>query len=102
MLGVSKSTLKKQGAVSEQVAAEMLKGALSRSKAEFAIAITGIAGPTGGTEEKPVGTVCFAWGSRKQHHTCTELFKGSRQEVRHMAMMDGMQKMVDFLEAALS
>ncbi|MBA3909022.1 MAG: damage-inducible protein CinA [Rhodobacter sp.] len=70
MLGVSPDTLAAQGAVSEAVATEMAEGALARSAADLAVAITGIAGP-GGSEFKPEGRVCFAL-ARKGHPTVTE------------------------------
>ncbi len=62
MLGVPAALLTQHGAVSEPVAQAMVLGALNHSQAQVALAITGIAGPTGGSPSKPVGTVCFAWG----------------------------------------
>ena len=62
MLGVPSAVLARHGAVSEEVAQAMVLGALNHSKAQVALAVTGIAGPTGGSPSKPVGTVCFAWG----------------------------------------
>lgn len=87
MLNVSEKTLETYGAVSEQVAAEMVIGALQNSPADIAISISGIAGPDGGSEEKPVGTVCFGWMIReKQAITETILFDGDRNSVRKQAV----------------
>ena len=87
MLGVSGETLAEYGAVSEAVVAEMAIGALSRSRGDIAVAISGIAGPGGGSEEKPVGTVCFGWADhtgKLKVETC--IFDGDRQEVRQQAV----------------
>src|SRR4030067_3796017 len=65
MLGVSEATLKQHGAVSEAVVREMVAGALANSAAQVALAVTGIAGPDGGTPDKPGGTGWFSWGSQK-------------------------------------
>lgn len=83
MLGVQAATLASCGAVSEAAAREMAQGALAHSAAQLAIAITGIAGPGGGTSEKPVGTVCFAWcvsGQPVASATCR--FRGERSQIR--------------------
>lgn len=87
MLGVSTSTLDTFGAVSEEVVLEMVSGAMKHSKADIAVAISGIAGPTGGTESKPVGTVCFGF-MIKDNEPITEtiLFKGDRESIRLQAV----------------
>ncbi len=83
MLGVPEFTIKRHGAVSEATARAMAQGALTNSRAHWALAITGVAGPTGGTAEKPVGTVCFAWAEREGGCTAaTRRFDGDRQAVR--------------------
>lgn len=86
MLDVSSVTLANFGAVSEQTAVQMAKGALQKSQASIAGSITGIAGPTGGSVEKPVGTVCFAWVHADGRTQCsTQLFSGNREQIRYQA-----------------
>ena len=83
MLGVRPETLATLGAVSEATAREMAAGALARSGADIAVAVTGVAGPAGGTPEKPVGLVCFAWAIRDSAlESRTERFPGDRAAVR--------------------
>ena len=83
MLGVRSETLAALGAVSEATAREMAAGALARSGADIAVAVTGVAGPAGGTPEKPVGLVCFAWAIRDlPAESLTERFAGDRAAVR--------------------
>ncbi len=77
VLGVEKQLIDTQGAVSEPVAVAMAKGALTHSQADIAIAVTGIAGPSGGTQEKPVGTVCFSVVSKQKEVFETKWFDGS-------------------------
>lgn len=82
LLGVNENTLSQHGAVSSQTAAEMALGAVKFAKSDFSLSVTGIAGPLGGTGEKPVGTVyigCFAYGKITVKHF---IFKGNRDEIR--------------------
>jgi nicotinamide-nucleotide amidase len=98
MLDVSSKTLEKFGAVSEQTAAEMAIGALINSEAQIAGSITGIAGPDGGSPEKPVGTVCFAWtGKNLPVTTCTHWFEGNRENVRKQAAIFMMAGLIERL-----
>ena len=84
VLGVNKETLKIFGAVSEEVVSEMVEGALSLSNSQLGVAISGIAGPGGGTKERPVGTVCIAWLIEGEKvNSTTKLFSGNRNEVRY-------------------
>ena len=87
MLGVLGNTLERHGAVSEATARAMAQGALVHSRSQWTVAITGIAGPGGGTPDKPVGTVCFAWANKSGAcvaRTCR--FAGDRAAVREQAI----------------
>ncbi len=87
MLGVKKSTLIEHGAVSEPTVIEMVHGAIKHSNANVAVSISGIAGPSGGTKEKPVGTVCFAWAiDNKWEKVETFQLDGDRSQVRKQAI----------------
>ena len=81
MLEVDSRTINFKGAVSEAVAIEMVKGVVSQSNADIAVSITGIAGPTGGTAEKPVGTVCFGFFINRSWSSTTQLFQGDRDAI---------------------
>jgi nicotinamide-nucleotide amidase len=98
MLGVREETLMQYGAVSEMAVREMVAGALANSAAQVALAVSGIAGPDGGTAEKPVGTVWFAWGS-KQGEMYAQLLQidGYRAEVRAQAVHIALQGVVNLL-----
>ncbi|MDA8260998.1 MAG: nicotinamide-nucleotide amidohydrolase family protein [Betaproteobacteria bacterium] len=92
MLGVRQETLDRHGAVSPETAAEMAAGALKNSKAMISLAITGIAGPTGGSPGKPVGTVCFAWcrvGATAVAETA--VFTGDREAIRRQAVLHALR-----------
>ena len=87
MLGVKEATLDKHGAVSEEVVREMAEGALARSHAQVAVAVSGVAGPAGGTPDKPVGYVCFAWGMKDgKPRSETKRFSGDREAVRKQSV----------------
>lgn len=87
MLGVAAETLARYGAVSEETVREMVAGALKNSRAEVALAISGIAGPSGGTAEKPVGLVWLAWASiNGTIRAEKQVFPGDRREVRRQAV----------------
>ncbi len=100
LLGVTEQTLHEHGAVSEQVVRDMVAGALRVTGAEVAVAISGVAGPGGGSVEKPVGTVWFAWGSHARG-TKAQLgrFEGDREAVRRQAVLLALQGVRDFLDS---
>jgi nicotinamide-nucleotide amidase len=95
MLGVHSVTLQEHGAVSEETVREMAEGALSISGADIAVAVSGVAGPDGGTGEKPVGTVWFAWATRAPHGIVTDpdlqRFAGDRDSIRMQTVMHGLE-----------
>jgi nicotinamide-nucleotide amidase len=100
MLGVRKKTLAGHGAVSEETAREMAKGALRKSRASVAVAVTGIAGPTGGSASKPVGMVCFSWATRKGQWSETRRFKGGRESVRRRSVVRALEGVLETLTRA--
>lgn len=88
VLGVAAATLSQHGAVSEETAREMALGALKQSRAQISVAITGVAGPGGGSADKPVGTVCFAWAKNDAAlRSERRLLKGDRTEVRRQSVL---------------
>ena len=98
MLGVKAQTLYKHGAVSLETAKEMAAGALANSNADIAVSVTGIAGPDGGTKEKPVGTVCI--GVCTKENNCFAkvfCFKGSREDVREQTVKEALSLVLETL-----
>lgn len=99
MLGVSAATLAEYGAVSEPTVREMVAGALKHSHAQVALAISGIAGPGGGTLEKPVGTVCMAWSlSSGAARSQTYHFSGDRSAVRRQAVVAALRGVLEMID----
>lgn len=92
MLGVEPAIIEEHGAVSREVAVEMAIAARVVSEADLAVAVTGIAGPGGGTEDKPVGTVWFAWhGPERRAASRAEAFSGDRAAIRRQAVIAALQ-----------
>jgi nicotinamide-nucleotide amidase len=99
LLGIRVSTLSRHGAVSEETAREMAAGALKRSRAQVAVAVTGIAGPGGGSRTKPVGMVCFAWARKKRApDSVVRRFPGNREGIRRRSVAFALQGLLDRLE----
>lgn len=99
MLGVSDDTLGRHGAVSEPTVREMVAGALTRSHAQVAVAVSGTAGPTGGTPEKPVGTICLAWALKDgAAQSETQHFAGDREAVRKQSVEHALRGVLLLLE----
>jgi nicotinamide-nucleotide amidase len=98
MLGVRGRTLGRHGAVAEEVVREMAQGALARSHAQVAVAVSGVAGPSGGTPEKPVGTVCFAWAHKhRKPRSETRHFPGDREAVRRQSVVHALKEVLKLL-----
>lgn len=102
MLGVSHQTLGEHGAVSEETVREMVVGALANSHAQVAVAVSGTAGPAGGTPQKPVGTVCFAWAVKNgEPKSVTRRFSGDREAVRRAAVEVALEGILGLLPATI-
>ena len=101
MLGVKNQTLNEHGSVSEPAVTEMAEGAINLSGSDLAVAVSGIAGPSGGTDEKPIGTVWFAWAVRDQGKVRVdancEHFDGDRALVRELTVAHAIQGVLDRL-----
>jgi nicotinamide-nucleotide amidase len=98
MLGVKEATLAQHGAVSQEVVREMVHGALARSHAQVAVAVSGVAGPSGGTPAKPVGTVCFAWGTKgSRPRSAARRYRGDREAVRRQAVEHALEGVLALL-----
>ena len=100
LLGVGGDTLRRHGAVSEQVVREMATGALDRFESSLSVAVSGVAGPDGGTVDKPVGTVWFAWACRTpagvvELESTRELFPGGRDAVRRLAVKRALERLLE-------
>lgn len=96
-LGVPKRILDRHGAVSEQTARAMARGALEKSRGTIALAITGIAGPGGAVPGKPVGTVCFAWAQGRKVGSETKRFRGGRGSVRRKSVAHALRGVLKWL-----
>lgn len=97
LLGVSPELLAAHGAVSEAVVRAMANGARERFRTELAVAVSGIAGPDGGTPEKPVGTVCFAWAAPTGTGAVRRVFAGGRDSVRRQSVAFAIERLVDLV-----
>lgn len=103
MLSVSETTLNTFGAVSQETVGEMALGALKNSHADFSLSVSGIAGPGGGSEDKPVGLVWFSWAKKEENEPSIiasehQIFKGDREAVRQQAAEYVIAKLITFLD----
>ena len=96
-LGVAEEMLQRHGAVSEETARAMAAGALKNGRGQVALAITGVAGPSGGSRDKPVGTVCFAWAQGSKISSQTRRFDGDRESVRRQSVAHALQGVLELL-----
>lgn len=98
LLGVRPETITEFGAVSEQTAREMAEGALQQSQAQVSVAITGIAGPEGGSPDKPVGTVWIAWaGVNRETQSSLHSLKGDRQTIREVSIRIALETLLEYI-----
>lgn len=98
MLGVKAATLRDHGAVSEETVREMVAGALAASSAQIAVAVSGVAGPAGGTADKPVGTVCIAWArAGGAVRAETRHFAGDRNAVRRSSVLRALEGVLELI-----
>ncbi len=100
MLGVDSALIERHGAVSEEVARAMVLGAVVHSRARVAVAVTGVAGPTGGSKSKPVGTVWFGWNVAGQLYSEVQHFGGDRAAVRAATVQHALQQLLERLRPA--
>jgi len=99
LLGIDTKILCTNGAVSEETARAMSEGALTNSHANISLAITGIAGPDGGTSDKPVGTVWFSWSCKiRGTHAIVRQFKGNRKAIREQSVLLALENLCAFVE----
>ncbi|WP_186123853.1 CinA family protein [Burkholderia gladioli] len=98
MIGVPPELIERHGAVSEAVARAMAEGALRNSRAQVALSVTGIAGPGGGSELKPVGTVSFGWSNRLHTEVETLVFRGDREQIRVQAATHALRGLLKLLD----
>jgi nicotinamide-nucleotide amidase len=99
MLGVQSATLEKFGAVSEPTVLEMASGAVNHSRATIAVAVSGVAGPSGGTATKPVGMVCIGWCVRgSPPFAVTKHFSGDRESVRRQSVIVALEGVLEVLK----
>jgi nicotinamide-nucleotide amidase len=99
LLGVRAETLQRHGAVSEETAREMALGALAHSRGTVAVSVTGVAGPGGGSPDKPVGMVCFAWADAKGLiRSETARFGGDRESVRRQSVIHALEGVLAALD----
>ena len=99
MLGVAEATLEKYGAVSQETVTEMATGALKNSHADFSLSVSGIAGPSGGSADKPVGLVWFAWANKEKVISSEQkIFSGDRDEVRKQAVIFALIRLINLLD----
>lgn len=97
LLGVDAALIAQHGAVSEEVARAMAQGALAHSRAQAAVAVTGVAGPSGGSADKPVGTVWFGWATPAGVVTQRRRFDGGRAAVRQATVRHALQRLAELL-----